>query len=226
MASPRKLIPGAQLSAYEQWELPIVGEAGPRAAAARDELTRPLTAAQLEALHAQAYQEGFEQGRRAGAEVGHKEGLSAGAVEAQALVERLRAILATLAAPLEELDGEVEESLVALTIGMVRHLVRRELKTDPGQVIAVVREAVGALPVAARTVRLYLQPSDAVLVREWMRLGESGESGWQIVEDPAMTRGGCKVVTDVSVVDATVEQRLAAVVAKVLGEDRRGERAS
>jgi len=145
----------------------------PRPAAAGDELTRPLTAAQLEALHAQAYQEGFEQGQRAGAEAGHKEGLSAGEVEAQALVERLRAILATLAAPLEELDGEVEESLVALTIGMVRHLVRRELKTDPGQVIAVVREAVGALPVAARTVRLYLQPSDAVLVREWMRLGES-----------------------------------------------------
>jgi flagellar assembly protein FliH len=226
MGNGRKLISGAQLSAYEQWELPMVGEAGARPTAVDGEMTRPLTAAQLEALHAQAFQEGFEQGKSAGQEAGYRDGRSVGEAEARALVERLEAILGTLAAPLEELDREVEESLVGLVVGMVRHLVRRELKTDPGQVIAVVREAVAVLPVASRTLRLYLHPGDAALVRERMRLGESEESAWQIVDDPAMTRGGCRVVTDVSVVDATVEQRLATVVAKVLGEDRRGERAS
>ena len=65
---------------------------------------------------------------------------------------------------------------------------------------------------------------DAALLRERMRVGEGEESRWQIVEDPMLTRGGCRVSTDVSLVDASVEQRLAAVVARVLGEEREGER--
>jgi flagellar assembly protein FliH len=226
MAPQRKLITAAELSRFEPWELPVVGAEEPRPGDAEDELARPLTAAQLEALHAQAYQEGFAEGRRAGEEAGYRQGRASGEAEAAVLVGRLQAILDLLAAPLEDLDREVEESLVALATSIARHLLRRELRADPGQVIAVVREAVSVLPVAARNVRLHLNPADAALVRERMRVGEGEESRWQIVEDPVITRGGCRVSTDVSVVDASVEQRFAAVVARVLGEEREGERAA
>jgi flagellar assembly protein FliH len=43
---------------------------------------------------------------------------------------------------------------------------------------------------------------------------------WGVVEDPLITRGGCKVDTDVSHVNATVENRLAAVVATIFGGER------
>ena len=227
MAVARKLICAADLGACEAWELPLVGDPGsssaPRGA---EELARPLTAAQLEALHAQAYQEGFDQGRREGDARGHQEGLVRGEQEARALVARLEAILATLAAPLAELDAAIEESLVALAVSVARHLVRRELRTDPGQVIAVIREAVAVLPVSSRGVRLHLHPSDAALVRERLQVREGEEGTWQIREDPTVTRGGCRVSTEVSEVDATVEARLAAVVARVMGEEREGERAA
>jgi flagellar assembly protein FliH len=59
-----------------------------------------------------------------------------------------------------------------------------------------------------------------------MRVSEGEESAWQIVEDPTVTRGGCRVATETSEVDATVEARVAAVVARVLGEEREGERAA
>jgi flagellar assembly protein FliH len=193
-------------------------------AAAAEARARPLTAAQLEALHAQAYQEGFDLGRREGLAAGHQEGLRAGEREAQDRVRHLESLLRTLSGPLEVLDAEVEEALVGLTVAIARHLVRRELKLDPSQVIAVVREAVSVLPVAARAVRLHLHPSDAAIVRERMRLNDGEESAWQLVEDPGLTRGGCRVSTEVSEVDATVESRLAAVVASVLGEERVGER--
>jgi flagellar assembly protein FliH len=43
---------------------------------------------------------------------------------------------------------------------------------------------------------------------------------WRIVEDPLITRGGCKVDTEVSHIDATVENRLAAVIATLFGGER------
>jgi flagellar assembly protein FliH len=226
MAAPRRLIPAADLGRCEAWELPLVGEAaGPQAAGAPD-LGRPLTAAQLEALHAQAYQDGFEQGLREGDARGYQEGRAQGEREARELVARLRAVLMTLAAPLEQLDAAVEESLVAIAIGVARHLVRRELRSDPGQVIAVIREAVSVLPISARGVRLHLHPADAALVRERMQVHEGEAGSWHIAEDPTVTRGGCRVATEVSEVDATLEARLAAVVARVMGEEREGERAA
>ena len=224
MAAPRKLITAAELRRFDQWELPVIGVEEGRQGRGEDELARPLTAAQLEALHAEAYRDGFEQGRQAGEEAGYRDGREAGEAEAAARLAHIQSILDLLARPLEALDREVEDSLVALATSVARHVLRRELRTDPGQVIAVVREAVSVLPVAARSVRVHLNPADAALLRERMRVGDGEESRWQIVEDPMLTRGGCRVSTDVSLVDASVEQRLAAVVARVLGEEREGER--
>ena len=86
--------------------------------------------------------------------------------------ERLRAILATLAKPLDTLDAEVEEELAILALTVARHLVRRELRTDPGQIIAVLRSALAALPGNERDVRVHLHPEDAALVR-----GSLGDAG-------------------------------------------------
>ncbi|MGZ5576522.1 MAG: FliH/SctL family protein, partial [Methylobacter sp.] len=44
-----------------------------------------------------------------------------------------------------------------------------------------------------------------------------------IVEDPLITRGGCEVDTDISHVNATVEHRLAAVIATLLGGERESD---
>jgi len=119
-----------------------------------------------------------------------------------------------------ELDANVEQELVALAIAMVKQLVRRELRLDPGEIIGVVREALSVLPVATRSVRLHLHPEDATLVREVLSLSDDEDRTWQIVEDPVLSRGGCRVVSETSRVDASVEARLNAVIAQALGGER------
>lgn len=180
---------------------------------------RGVTAADLEALQKAAYEEGYEQGREAGQRYGHQEALEEGR---KAVAERLAVLdglLHGLQRPFERLDDEVEQQLVTLVISMVRQLVRREVKMDPGQIIGVVREALAALPVAARNVRVILHPEDAELVREVYKLGESDQQ-WNIVEDPTLQRGGCRVTTDNSQVDATLESRIGALVAPLLAAER------
>ncbi len=44
---------------------------------------------------------------------------------------------------------------------------------------------------------------------------------WRIQDDPTLTRGGCRVETNTSSIDASVERRLGAVIAKVLGDERK-----
>lgn len=201
-----KILRGEELSGCQAWHVPEV-----QSGAAH---SKPLTARQLEEIQEQARQEGFRQGVQEGREAGMR--------EFTARMQVVEQIMQSLDAPFEELDRSVEEQLTQLAMLVARQLVRRELKTEPEQVIAVVREALAALPVAARNVRLALHPEDAALVREALSMGDDGQT-IQIVDDPVQNRGGCVVVTDNSRIDASVESRLNAVIANVLGGQRKAD---
>lgn len=178
-----------------------------------------LTADKLQKLQEQAYKEGFEKGRKEGFEFGHKEGLVAGRESLEEKGAQLDKLLASLETPFQQLDDQVESELVELVISMVRQLVRREVRNDPGQIIGVVREAMSILPVSSRSISLILHPEDASLVRETYELSDS-ELGWRIIEDPVLARGGCRISTETSQVDATLESRLATLIAPLLGGER------
>jgi len=170
-----------------------------------------VTARQFEEIQEQARQVGFRQGQQEGREQGREELLCQ--------VRHLEQIIQTLDKPLDELDDSVEQQLAQLAMLVARQLVRRELKIDPQQVVSVVRDALAVLPVAARDIQLALNPEDAGIVREALSLHE-GEQAIRIVEDPVQGRGGCRVVTSTSQVDATVETRLNSIIAGVLGGQR------
>lgn len=200
----------------EQWNPPNVGGHSVQ----EEEAGQPLLrASELEELAAKAHAEGLEQGRAEGFEFGHREGLEAGRQDVLARIQQFDRIMQTLSEPFIELDEQVEREVVSLVIAMVRQLVRREIKTDPGQIVGVVREALGILPVSTRRIRVLLNPEDAELVREAYKLGDSDQK-WQIIEDPVIQRGGCRVYTENSQVDATLESRLNALIAPLLGSER------
>lgn len=178
-----------------------------------------LTAEQMEQVQNQAYREGFEQGKRDGFEYGHKEALVGVKDELKQKAVKMDELMSALNTPFKELDEQVERELISLTISMVRQLVRREVKSNPEQIIGVVREALALLPVSARNVRLVLHPEDAKLVREIFEVSDK-DLVWTILEDPVLERGGCKVATDTSQIDATLESRLVAMITTLLGGDR------
>jgi flagellar assembly protein FliH len=165
---------------------------------------------QEQAQHARGYEAGVAAGRAE---------MQSRIADLQGKVAYLDSILRLLSRPLEELDAAVEEELALLALTIGRHLFRRELKIDPSQIIAIIRESVGRLPAAARNIRVHLHPEDAVIVRERLP-APATERAWNIIEDPALTRGGCLVRTDTSQVDARLESRVNAIVAAALGEER------
>ncbi len=194
--------PDTAAPAATRWEVPAIDGSGGQGL---------LTASRLQELQQQAYDEAFRQG--------HAEGLAAGRQEVAERAARLDALLAAQARPLADVDDAVEQQLVELAMMVARQLFRRELKTDPGHVVGVVREAVRLLPVASRDIRVHLHPEDASLLRESLSATD-GERAWSLVEDPLIARGGCRVTTETSQIDAQNATRINAVIAAIVGDER------
>lgn len=200
-----RILSGAEGAAAQRWSLPDV--AGPVSNG------RPRTAREVEDLQKVAYDEAYAQGLA--------EGRAAARAEAEQRARQWAALLDKLTHPLEKLDQEVETELVELATVIARQLVRREFRIEPSHVVGVVREAVAALPVAHRDVKVHLNPADSELVREL--LGAAADSDWTLVDDPGLQRGDCLVTTPSSRVDARLEQRLGAIVAQMLGGEREAD---
>lgn len=184
---------------YKRWELPIVVG------------TNKASVKELETIQQQAYNEGFASGQNA----------------INQNIQSLKSILELLSEPLKNLDDEVVEQLSSLAMIVAKQVIRRELHTEAGEIVGIVREAITALPLSARKVILNIHPDDAELVRSAFSLGE-GETEtddplWKIVEDPMLTRGGCKISSENSFIDATVEGRLNRVINTLLGGEREAD---
>lgn len=206
---------GAKRADVTRFELPAVEGM----LAGEFDVGRMPTARQLEAMHKQAFAEGYAAGEAAGFADGE-------ARAADVTAQRLRALdgmVRELQAPLAELDRDLVESVGELALLIARHLVRRELKAEPGEVVGVVRETIRHLPVASRGTRLRLNPDDVELVRDALALGNE-DLGWRLEADPLIARGGCIVETETSRIDASVETRLAAIASKMFGGERESDR--
>jgi len=206
-----KVLVSDDITAYERWELPLVS--GPTVSSS--------TAKELESIHEQAYNEGFA--------LGQKEGLQQKKQELDNNIASLRSIIKMLTEPLKELDDDVVNQLAQLSMTVAKQVVRRELHTEEGEIVGIVREAMTALPASTRKIILNIHPDDAELVRNAFSLGDESESDelrWKLIEDPMITRGGCKVSSENSRIDATVEGRLNRIINTLLGGERESDEQS
>jgi len=196
-----------------RWDLPSVeGAPMPRAGA------KGVNVMHLTLVEREAWEHGFKDGHVEGVRKGEAE-LAKRINEVDVKIAALEAIIGTLAKPLEDLDAEVETELTRLALTVAKHLVRRELKIDPAQIIGIIRHTVSLLPLGARNIKIHLHPDDAAIVRE--KLARSaGEQEWQLAEDPLMARGGCRLTTENSSVDARFESAVATALSGLLGDER------
>ena len=208
MSSPAT--PKEQRTAYQRWELdsfdapkvsiPLEGKVPLGGAPKNGHKAAILpTAAQLERMHQQAHEEGYAAGRREGSDRSAAEAL------------RLQQIVAALGEESQRFDQRVADELLGLALAIGKQVLRHTLKLRPELILAVVNEVLGQLPLSHQRARLILHPEDATLVR--LSLSERLEqSGWEIVENAEISRGGCRLEAAECEIDATLERRWQRVV--------------
>jgi len=205
-------IPKEKMTAYERWELPNFGSDGMGDAGHFSATTHPHggrrpaavvlpTAAQVANIQQQAYDEGY----------------AAGAHLAAAEAQRMSSLANSMAQAFQQLDQQVAQEVLTLSLEVSRQMLQQALKVNPEILLGVINSAITSLPHFNQGAHLVMHPDDASLVRA--KMGEQlAHSGWKIFEDANMERGGVRVETAHSQIDATLATRWQHI-ATALGQD-------
>ena len=190
-------------------ELPVESEEVPL-----DEV-QPLTLEEVESIRQEAYNEGFSAGEKDGFRSSTLKVRQEAEAALGAKLGSLERLMRSLFDPIAEQDSQLEKAMVGLVEHIARQVIQRELVLDSSHIESVMREALKLLPLGVGNVRLYINPQDFEQVKA---LRERHEETWRIVEDAALQPGGCRVETEHSRIDATVETRISQIMAKLLDQ--------
>lgn len=147
-------------------------------------------------------------------QAGYQDGLRDGQASADAfklqharqVAVQLGALLQSFDAAFAELEAQLAAALTRSVVQLAQQVVRTELRQNPEHIAHVAQEAVDALLLSARQVRLRVHPEDLPLV-EAGALDALRARGATLLADPAIERGGCFVESDIATVDARIAQR-------------------
>ena len=152
------------------------------------EEVQPLTLEELESIRQEAYNEGFATGEKEGF---HSTQLKVRQEAETALAAKLRSLeklMSHLLVPIAEQDSQIEK---------------------------VLREALKLLPMGASNIRIFVNPQDFEQIKS---LREKHEETWKIQEDDALQPGGCRIETEHSRIDATIETRITQAIAQLFDQ--------
>jgi flagellar assembly protein FliH len=203
-AKPAEPAPVVEEVAPAEAEVPAEEEEGEAAP-----LSYP-TAAELEAIHQEAWQAGFEAGLAEGRSQGHSEGHEAGrsAVEAEfdTLWQPLKQLADNFSGELARLEQELGNDILRVAFELANKLVAAEVQLNREAIRGVLHEALAEWPEELARARIRVNPEDAAAVRALLAQ-ETPHTTWQWVEDPAIERGGCVIDTKSVSMDLTLEKR-------------------
>lgn len=153
-------------------------------------------------------------------ERGHAEGLAEGLRQAQAEAAQVRAthkaqvdqVLADLRSRFVELESQGADQVLDLALEIARQVVRYELSHTRAALLPLVQEAVLAVIDRHASPRIHINPADFELISPELK-PEGALRHAEFIPDPRVARGGCRVETPQSSVDATLESRWARALA-------------
>lgn len=157
-----------------------------------------------------------EEARTVGYQQGYRDGLEALEAAKRQFAQQISAQMGQLVAAFdsqtEALDAQLAGTLVETAVTLARQVVRSEIEQRPEMIVQVAQDAVGAVILSARHLRLRVNPQDLPLV-------EAGASdllkarGVMLQADATLQPGGCIVESDLGQVDARIEARWAQAAA-------------
>lgn len=195
-------IPEEGLPFTQEAESHFVAEEDISADLAQGQPIKLPTAEDIEQIHNEARNEGYQVGLEEGKKLAHQEASLAFKTQ----TDRLSEITDHFAAALTDLDQEIAEDILEFAVEVARQVVTSSLRVQPESLLPIIREAMASLPVHHGSVLVYINPHDMEMVKT--HFGEQiHHAGWRVIEDKDIQAGGCRVHAGSSEVDATVGTR-------------------
>lgn len=228
-----RFIPGEELQGAKAWSLDNLGAASAPApfAPMRHATPAPTPAAPVPPppppepdLHEQ-----LQAARQGGYQDGYRDGMAALDAFKHSFAQQISAQVGTLVrsfdTELRALEDEMAQAVARIAVELARQVVRSEVQQRPELIARVAHDAVEALQLSARHVRVRVHPDDYPLVQDGAGTEIQAREA-QLVPDPDVPRGGVRVDADIASVDATLAARWQQAVSSIgqtsIWEDRRG----
>ncbi len=208
-----RFIPREELRDFAAWTPDAFG-----GAAAHTPEARPSDSAQsvAEALQAQLHA-----ARQAGYQDGYRDGLVAldsfKRSFAQQTTAQFGAMLQRFDDELLALEKQLAQAVARAAAELARQVVRSELAARPELVVKVAEDALGAVLLSARHVVVHVHPDDHALVEQGAAETLAARAA-RLVATADVERGGCRVESELGIVDAQIAMRWAQAAA-TLGQD-------
>lgn len=163
--------------------------------------------------HQDGYLAGFEEGRRTAHADAKRELDQANAAQIERFASSVRDALEQFEAQRQDFFKQAEETLSDLATEIARRAIARELELSRESVSAIAHQVLEECTQATR-VRLRVSPMDGSIMearRTELKNAFSHIESLEIVEDRTIAFG-CKLETDLGMIDARVEDYLARIV--------------
>ncbi|MBX7169195.1 MAG: hypothetical protein K1X74_22875 [Pirellulales bacterium] len=168
---------------------------------------------QAEAVKKQAQTEGQQLAQKALSQLAATEA----AKRLETLFPALRQAIGQLDQVQQHLIGQWEQRIIRLACAIAERVIRRELAQTPDITLDLVREGL-QLAAGAPQLRLLLNPADqaqlseqlALITKEFNRLGPT-----EIVADPRIELGGCRIETSFGSIDQQFSVQLARIASEL-----------
>ncbi|WP_028534010.1 FliH/SctL family protein [Paludibacterium yongneupense] len=176
------------------------------------------TAAELEAIHQDAWQTGHDAGSEAGFAEGHAAGLLSGREQGRAEAleqfsvawQPLAQLAQNFAAGLDAFEARLSGDLLALALELAERMVAAHIEYNPHAIEALLREALASVPSTLARGRLRVNPADLEVAQVFLEQ-ERPQTQWQWVADESIARGGCLLDSPNLALDLTLATRSAAL---------------
>lgn len=153
----------------------------------------------------QGYQDGLTRGSEEGMRQGREDGKRIAHTEFMLAARPLENLVTQMQKALDEHEQRRRSELLQLVEKVTRQVIRCELSLQPGQLLALVEEALSSLPEAPKRLRVLMNPE------EFARINESETSKvseWGLTADPEMAPGECRIMTESAEMDVGCAHRL------------------
>jgi flagellar assembly protein FliH len=218
-ANYSRFIPREELGSFAAWspdslnaqsDADAEGDAQPSTSAA------PMPPAESPAEKAQR-----AAARQAGYQDGYRDGLAALDSFKQSFAKQMAAqvgqLLHNFGSQIDALEQQMAQAVAQAAVMLARRVVRGELQTRPEHVGEVAQQAVNAVLLSARHIRVMVHPDDHPLVAAGAAEALQAR-GARLLPLAEIERGGCLVESDLGQIDARIESRWRQAAA-VLGSE-------
>lgn len=156
-----------------------------------------------QALEKEAYEKGYAQGEKDGFEYGRRNAL--------VLTEHLNDVLSGLEGIPQKVHGDYREWFISSCLAVAKRIARKELQTNPEALVKMIN---GILDEAQgqHSLTIYFNPADLELLKKHSDLArwtQREEGPCVFKTDARLTRGGCRMESEIQLLDATIETQFA-----------------